>query len=321
MSELLPWHRDPWRRLMERRGRLPHALLLTGPEGVGKEAFAVRLVRTLLCQAPGPDGEPCGRCQGCRLSRAGGHPDHVRVEPAEAGKPIKVDQIRALGAFLNFTSQFGGYKIALVVAAERMNINAANSLLKTLEEPPPASLLLLVCSHPAKLPATVRSRCQNLVMGAPDPEQVMPWLTSQVGDADPALLLQLAGGAPLNALAYAREGRLARRRESFKGYVDAIRGRADPVRVAESWAKGNVAENLRWLMTWHMDMIRLKMTAAPPRLANPDLREVLQRLADRLPARMLFRRLDDAIRMHELCDTQVNSQLMLEVFLGECADD
>jgi DNA polymerase-3 subunit delta' len=321
MSELLPWHHHEWRRLVARGARLPHALLLAGPEGIGKEAFAGCLVAALLCQAPDRDGAPCGRCQGCRLLRAGGHPDHVRVEPVETGKPIKVDQVRAVSAFLNYTSQFGGYKIALIVAAERMNINAANSLLKTLEEPPPASLLLLVSSQPAKLPATVRSRCQILNLRIPDPERVMPWLAPRVGDAEPALLLRLAAGAPLNALAQARDGRLARRRELFRGYLDAVQGQADPVGVAEAWAKGNLAEHLRWLIAWHMDMIRLKMGTDPPGLLNRDLQETLRRLAERLPAQVLFQRLDQVIRMHELCGTQVNSQLMLEVFLGECASD
>lgn len=320
MSEaVLPWHQDPWRRLMQRRERLPHALLLVGPEGVGKTIFAARLAETLLCQRLAPDGTPCGQCQGCRLRRGGAHPDHIRLAPTEPGKPIKVDQVRALGEFVTHTSQFGGYKIALMVNAERMNVNAANSLLKTLEEPPPSSLLILTASEPARLPATVRSRCQNVTLPIPDADQVLPWLAPQAGDTDPALLLQLAGGAPLKALAYAREGQLARRRETFRGFLDASRGSADPIQVAASWAKEDIAEKLRWLIAWHMDMIRLRAATQPPRLANPDFRDALGRLAQSLPIAMLFQSLDDAIRMHALRDTQVNAQLMLEVFLGEWA--
>jgi DNA polymerase-3 subunit delta' len=322
MNPLLPWQSLPWEQLMQRKaaGRLPHALLCSGPAGLGKRLFVERLAQGLLCAAPAPDGSPCGTCRACRLFLAGNHPDYVRVEPAEEGKPIRVDQIRAVVAFLGYTSQLGGYKIALLTPAEQMNIQAANSLLKTLEEPPANSLLLLLTTAPARLPATVRSRCQNVVLREPPVQDALAWLAPRVANTvAPELLLSLSGGAPLQAQVYAEPERLAQRQALFEDYCAVLAGRADPVQTAERWSKDDVVEALRWLIAWHMDMIRLKMVCDPPRLFNPDWRTALQGLAERWPLPCLFQKLDTVIRLHALCATQVNRQLLLETFLVDCA--
>lgn len=320
-DERLPWHQDLWRRIQQRRiaGRLPHALLLSGPAGLGKGAFARRLARALLCDRPDADGEACDQCRSCRLFRAGSHPDYSVVRPEEDGKIIKVDQVRALCGFLGYTTQYGGYKIALLEPADRLNVNAANSLLKTLEEPPGNSLLLLVTAQPARLPATVRSRCQTIGFDPPAMAVAVSWLAARVQDGlEPAALLEIAGGAPLAALVQADGERWRRRRELFEHYEHVLAGRADPIRAAESWTRGDLAENLRWLVGWHADLIRLKMSSEPPRLGNPDLRSALRRWADQQTPRALFDRLDAAIRLHALCTTtQVNAPLLLEAFLGD----
>ncbi|MBS1221296.1 MAG: hypothetical protein H6R24_104 [Proteobacteria bacterium] len=320
-DDRLPWHRDPWRRIQQRRaaGRLPHALLLSGPAGLGKGLFARGLARALLCERPDAGGEACGQCRSCRLFRAGSHPDYSVVQPEEDGRIIKVDQIRALCAFLGYTAQYGGYKIALLEPADRLNVNAANSLLKTLEEPPGNSLLLLVTAQPARLPATVRSRCQKIGFDPPAMVAAVPWLAARVQPGiEPETLLEVAGGAPLAALAQADSERWHRRRELFERYEQVLAGRADPIRAAESWTRGDLAENLRWLIGWHTDLIRLKMNSEPPRLSNPDLRPALQRWADQQTPRALFERLDAAVQLHALCTTtQVNAPLLLEAFLGD----
>lgn len=323
MGERLPWHEPMWRQLQSclAADRLPHALLLAGPSGLGKRVFARRLAGALLCDAPEVGGDACGRCRGCRLFRAGSHPDFSAVRPAEDGKVIKVDQIRELRDFLGFTAQYGGHKIALLEPADRLNLNAANSLLKTLEEPPGNCLLLLVTAQPARLPATVRSRCQVARFDPPSAEAAMSWLASRVtGELEPRTLLEVAGGAPLAALSFADAERWNRRRRLVESYEQVSAGRLDPVRAAECWLQGDLAENLRWLIGWHTDLIRLKMNPEPPCLSNPDLRAVLRRWADRQPPRALFERLDSTIRLYVLCSTtQVNAQLLLEVFLGGCA--
>lgn len=323
VNELLPWQQPQWELLLRSRaaGRLPHALLCTGPTGLGKRVFAERFTQALLCANPSPAGAPCGLCRDCRLFAAGSHPDYAVVEPADEGKAIPVDAIRKLRDFLGHTSQFGGYKVALLIPAERMNINAANSLLKTLEEPPEHSLLLLVSAAPSKLPATVRSRCQLLGFHTPPLEEARAWVTSKIEDVDPQLLLSLASGAPLAALEYVAVEQLERRQQLFRTYCQVITGKADPVQAAQDWLRGDMAGNLRWLIEWHMDMIRLKLTETPPRLFNPDLQTALRRLAESLPLSFLFGRLDAAVKLYELRLTQVNVQLMIEAFLSDCSGE
>jgi len=311
----------PRRRTLASRGRLPHALLLAGRVGLGKLVFARRLARALLCEKRTDEGDACGCCRGCRLFRAGSHPDFSAVRPAEDGKAIKIDQIRDLRDFLGLTAQYGGYKIALLEPADRLNLSAANSLLKTLEEPPGNGLLLLVTAQPARLPATVRSRCQTIRFDPPPLAEAISWLAPQTnGGLKPGTLLDVAGGAPLAALAYAGGESWNRRRELVERYEQVLTGQLDPVRAVEYWLQGDLAENLRWLIGWHTDLIRLKMDLEPPCLSSPDLRAVLRRWAKRQPANVLFDRLDAAIRLYTLCSTtQINAQLLLEAFLGDGA--
>ncbi len=324
MSELLPWHRGQWQRLRSGigSGRLPHTFLCVGPVGLGKLDFAHQLARALLCHSVKRDGLGCGTCRSCQLFHSGNHPDFLRVQPAAEGKPITVDQARGVSEFLGYTSQFEHAKIALLAPADALNINAANSLLKTLEEPPSGSVLLMVTAFPSRLPVTVRSRCQRLVFRAPEPARAESWLNPRLSpEFDPALLLRLVDGAPLAALALADQECLARRQELFAGLRDVMLGKADPVLVAESWVKGDVGQHLRWLTSWHMDMIRLKMAGGSVRLVNEDLRAPLASLAVALPARALFQRLDAVAGLLDLMSTQVNTQILFEAFLGSCVGE
>ena len=183
MNTLLPWQQEQWRNVMERlrAASLPHAILLAGPGGLGKNRFAALLAQTLLCETGAATGRACGHCRSCLLYAADSHPDRRIVAPLEAGKAIVVDQVREAGRYLTQTSQYGGYKTLIITPADQMNVNAANSLLKTLEEPAAWSLILLVSDRPGRLPATVLSRCQRLNFTAPESRQAQQWLVEQIG--------------------------------------------------------------------------------------------------------------------------------------------
>jgi DNA polymerase-3 subunit delta' len=211
-----------WRGLTGLLDRLPHALLLHGAAGVGKLALAERFAQTLVCEGRAKAIEPCGKCDGCRWFLAGSHPDIRYLEPesmgrfaagaeegeepkAKEGKPstqIKIEQARALGDFVHVVSHRGGRRVAIIHPAEDMNAATANSLLKSLEEPPAGAIFLLVSHRPARLLPTIRSRCVPVPVPLPDPKAATAWLGAK-GVKNPELWLAYAGGAPLRALEYA----------------------------------------------------------------------------------------------------------------------
>lgn len=219
-----PWFAEAWKHLLARRENLPQALLLHGPRGVGKLDLARHFAQRILCETPNTV-EACGNCEGCRWFLAGQHPDFRQVEPealaapaepvegepstSRSAKPsheIKVDQIRELADFLNIGSHRGRRRITLIHPAEAMNANAANSLLKSLEDPASGVCFILISNNRMHLLPTVRSRCISVAVAIPDRAQGLAWLRQEkVEDAD--AWLAFAGGAPLLARELAESGR------------------------------------------------------------------------------------------------------------------
>ena len=315
----LPWHQGVWERLQQarRQQRLPHALLFVGPEGLGKTVFAQAFAHSLLCASPADDGNACGHCRHCQLLLAGNHPDLQQVKPEEDGKSgdIKVDRIRSLTAGASLTAKSGGYKVVIIRPAERMNIAASNSLLKTLEEPTPNTVLMLLTDRPSRLLPTIRSRCQQFAFLLPVPAQAVEWLQKRVHNGDPQTLLDLAGGAPLKALMMDDTEVLAQRRETLQTFLGLVNERLDPVKLAERWTKYDSKRLLEWLTGWVIDMLRLQATSHPPLLFNRDERQALQVLAKRLNSQSLQRFLGQAYEVRNLTDSNLNLQLMLERLL------
>jgi DNA polymerase-3 subunit delta' len=313
-----PWLQAHWQRLWSahRGKRLGHAWLLAGPVGLGKRHFAERLARALLCQHPAENGAPCGACTECRLIDAGSHPDLQRIVPdaESASGEIKVEAIRALIGLENLTSHRGHYKVIEIVPAEAMTRTAANSLLKTLEEPTDRTLLLLIADDATRLPATIRSRCQHLVFVPPAESQALPWLTAALGapPAPPELLLRLAQGAPLRALRMAQADYLDMRRQGFSQFLAVAEGREDPLAVAAAWQSRDVPALLEIALGWVCDIARLAGAPQSDYLGNPDLREVLQGLAARLPRERLHEFARQLMRARSLVQSSVNKQLLLE---------
>ena len=213
-----------YQKLVTWLDRLPHALLVHGPRGIGKLQLAVRFAQFLLCEGRGSAITPCGRCDGCRWIAAGNHPDLRILEPeAIARKPaleddeaadkggkakrkpsieIRIEQVRQLDEFVHMGSHRGRRRVAIIHPAEDMNVPTANALLKNLEEPPASAVFLLVAHRPARLLPTIRSRCVQVPVLAPDAVTAAQWLETQ-GVKDAVGWLSFAGGAPLRALEYA----------------------------------------------------------------------------------------------------------------------
>lgn len=289
-----PWQEHAWKHLLARRaqGRLAHALLLAGPAGLGKRAFAERLGAMLLCEAAGD--QACGRCRSCHLFAARvqrepeemrpdgtpahpdghtGHPDvrfvgyvlNEKSSPRRMYADIVVEQMRELGQWLALSPHYGRAKFALIDPADGLNVAAANALLKTLEEPNPGCFLVLVSARPARLAATIRSRCQRIDFALPDAAQALQWLQAQALDARTAqAALHAAGGNPGVALELVRNGGLALRDEVERDLRDLRSGKAQPELVATRWAKSEAAQRL-----WFAAMLVHEQASAPVALTCP----------------------------------------------------
>ncbi len=255
---LLPWQEGAVAQLRAawRTGRFPHALLIAGSDGLGTRELAAWLSCAVLCERSTEELVCCGECASCKLIAAGSHPDLLWISPEEDKQQISVDQIRGACERLGKTSYRQGYKIAIVTPAHQMTVNAANSLLKTLEEPTPQSLLLLLTSQPSVLPPTVRSRCQQVAIQRPTSQQALAWLRAEVPAAANPALLEFAGGAPLRALEYA-DGRFdTLNREMQRSLSELLAGDTDVTQVATAWAKEGLPDRLTWLDLWLTSAVR-----------------------------------------------------------------
>ncbi|MEX2326360.1 MAG: DNA polymerase III subunit delta', partial [Pseudomonadales bacterium] len=232
-TEIYPWHSAHFDRIVRMRAgdKLPHALLFSGPENLGKRDFAMAIAAFMMCRSPHLSSR-CEQCDNCRLFNAGTHPDFRLVSPQDS-KLIKIEQIRDLIEWSNQTPQRGGARTVVIAPAEQMNVYSANALLKFLEEPGTNTLIMLVTDLPGRLLPTIRSRCQHFDFTIPERELALSWLKNRVDGVGPdvELLLSIAGGAPLAVANDYTEAFLARRHELADAIGSLIEGE-NPLVVA-----------------------------------------------------------------------------------------
>lgn len=313
-SEGFPWHAAQWQRIAaaRRAARMPHALLLAGPQGLGKAAFARRLSAALVCTQPLESNDACGVCTACRQARAGSHPDQHWVAPEEPGKMIRVDAIRDLTTKSVLAAQQGGYRVFVIDPAEQMNRAAANALLKTLEEPASRSILILVSSHPDRLPATIRSRCQLVKFAIPGGDAVHDWLSGQAAGAAWDELLAISGGAPLRALQALEEGWIDAG-QRMGAELDALKGRrTNPLQIVEEWEKRPLRLVLDSLKRCVTDLVRLASGLGAAALYHPARCADLQSLAQGIDLQQLYRFNDELLQLDRDASNNLNVQMMFE---------
>lgn len=310
--DALPWHTKIWDRLARGRERLPHALLMTGTAGQGKHQFARRLAAGLLCPQPVGELQPCGQCRDCHLVTQGSHPELRFLAPEEEGKAIKVDQLRGLleGTVLGAGS--AGWRVFIVDPADAMTPSAANALLKTLEEPVPGALFLLVTAQPWRLPITIRSRCQSLHFPTPERAVAEAWLGQQLPGQDAALLLSLAGGGPLQALALVDDELIQARAGFVQTVSGLLAGQADPIQVAAAWHAQGAERILSWLAGWLLDLARHGVVTEPPVLQHVDQSALLQRQSKDIDLETCLKLLGAVLERQRGLRGNLNPQLVLE---------
>ncbi len=299
-----------------RAGRMPHALLIHEAPGAGGEWLATWAAQLVLCQHV--TQAPCGACAACRRVWAQQHPDLAWIRTAEDSQQIRIEQVRDLAADLALTSHAGGYKVGIVTPAEALNRFAANALLKTLEEPPARTLLVLVTTQPSRLPATVLSRCQRLRVRAPPRAESVAWLTALRGAGDWNAALEALGEAPMLA-ARTEPREVAQTAAEARATLDALAsGEGDPVAAAERWARAELPLRLRCFENWLTEHIRRRERD------GTFLTEL--RPATYLPAgdaflniRELFGLLDEVRELSTTLDVPLNRGLALEALFRRLA--
>jgi DNA polymerase-3 subunit delta' len=321
------WHQAAWQHCLglQRRQRLPHALLLSGPQGIGKVAFATALAQYMLCQQQGPEGA-CGRCKSCQLFAAGTHPDLVRLEPEtdakteKTSKVIKVDQIRELLDFAAKSAQMSGYRVVIVSPAHVLNVQAANALLKTLEEPGRDTLFLLLTDSPLLLLPTIRSRCQQLVLPMPSDAEAMAWLTPLAGSADAAaLLLRLSRGAPLAALALLEGGWFSERENLVKDLLAVAEGRATGLAASGRWQR-LAPEALVQALTSLLEDVTYIGLGQGVAVKSHDLLPIIQRIRTRASAAGCLRFLQSLTEKRRLLGANIQAQAIVDSIWLEWAE-
>lgn len=335
-SAIYPWQQTLWQQVGRQGVPRAHALLLKGRPGIGKLAWAFSLAKAMLCEQVDQAGRACGHCTGCRWFEQGQHPNFRLLEPealslsadeadneSRASKPdvrdaksrkkpsqqIGVAQIRILDDFIYLSGHQDRFKLVLISPAEAMNTAAANALLKKLEEPPPNVLFILVTHRAQTIPATIRSRCQQIAMPRPERRLAHDWLVQQ-GVQHPDYRLALSGYAPLLALQYDED--------YWVQHTDFVRHIAspkeiDPIALAEKLHKLDLSSIVSWLQKWCYDLMSCHMTGSIRyHLAQE---AAIKRLAAAIdPADMAFL-WRDLIALQQLARHSLNAKLFVEEML------
>ena len=318
---IYPWTHSQWLSLVKshQNDRLPHALILSGLEGLGKRRFATEFARYLLCEHP-QNEQGCGRCRACIQFEAKTHPDFQVVEPEEAGKQIKIDQIRALSQGFGLARHSQSHRVVIIAPADAMNLAAANGLLKSLEEPPEKTLVLLITAHVSRLPATIKSRCQQLYFAPPGQDMAVNWLVNQQlgNDNESGIevgpLLAMANGAPLKALQYADSEQIAQRNELFSLFYQTGMNKISPLSLDGVQLKQGILLPIQWLYSWVSDLIKMQIQPIIS-IVNSDKSEQLQKLSKRVELSELFQYLDRLVEALQLQRAPLNPQMIMDDLL------
>lgn len=269
MKQVYPWQESDLTRLQELRKRPPHGLLFKGSKGIGKFDLAMNYAQSLLCQRPDQAELACGLCPSCHWFEQETHPDFRLLQPevlsldgeeTETGKKpskqISVDQVRALADFVGMSAHQGGRRVVVIHPAEAMNTNAANALLKSLEEPPPGLLFILVSHKPQQLLPTILSRCLSFALPAPDVASATRWLKEQ-GVKNPAEALAASGFAPLQAVQLDQQLGSEERNKLLRAVRQPVG--LDVFALAEALQKTEQVLVVQWLQQWCYDLNAMKL--------------------------------------------------------------
>lgn len=319
MSEKISysWHEKTWKQFSNAytQDHLPHAILVSGGFGVGKQAFSDRMSKLLLCvntDSNSANLQACGQCRGCKTYESGANPDYLKIQLLEDKQQIGVDQIRQITKFLTLSRSFNGYRVVLINQIEKMNQNAANSLLKSLEEPTDKTVIILTTPHLSKIIPTIISRSQLLSLPLPSKNEAINWIKTNAPDINLNNIdeiLEISGGSPLLAIKFDAEA-LNQRADFAKDIVNIIDKNSSITDIAKKWEKHDQTILLDWQIIWLQNL--LKKTSIPTAGATILSSEKLKNVN----SNMLWVLYQNLLEKKQIIHTSVNPLINLESMLS-----
>ena len=306
-----PWLLPHWHAVYERhkQGKLPHALLFTGVPGLAKKQFVRFVAQSLLCLDCSPKTGACGVCDACAQLSAGAHPEFLALSPEGKSLTITVDAVRELVGWLQLSAPPGRYRAALIDTADAMNRNAANSLLKTLEEPGERAVLLLSTSRPGSLPATIRSRCQTTTLNIGDMQAAKDWLSAE-GISDAGSQLEYSPVGPLKLLEQQTPEWQASQQLLQKAWRDLFLMRASVGKIVDSLSDLPATRCLTNFSNWAMMANKKHLNV--PIGADPATLELISEVHDCLSYEQWFTFYDRMQQLHRSDSASFKTQAVLE---------
>ncbi len=306
---IYPWQQTVWQTVQQalQAGHLPHALLFTGEAGCGNEIFMQTLAQSLLCLQPQVHGQACGQCRSCQVFKAHAHPDFMGIGLQDERQAIVIEQIRELLYFLNLSRSYSPRRVITLYPAERMNQNAANSLLKSLEEPAAHTHILLFSANPASLLPTIRSRCQVLRLPLPTTAQALAFLESYSVHTAASTLLNLSHGRPLAALALANSDTLTKRQQWLNHLQQVAQAQGNIVELSAYWEKYDKNVLLDWQFDYLLQQLKQPYQATTP-LGGETLHPIIN------PSK-LWRIYEDLLELKKRVNHPLNPRAFVEAQL------
>ena len=314
-----PWHQTCWNLFIKARSQnhLPHAILLSGEEGIGKLSLAKRMAKSLLCMnnITNPK-DACNECQSCKTYESGANPDFTQISLLEDKQQIGVDQIRALSNFLNFSRSFNTTRVVILNPVERMNLNAANSILKSLEEPTTHTVLILVTAKISQLLPTIKSRCQLFGVASPSKIQSIDWLqqhqrqnnNAEENPVNLEKLLEITGNKPLRAIKLSQQD-IDDRNQYFKDLASVINQQTSITEMAKKWEKHDSEAILDWQILLIQNKIKITMSSTPNEVNSSS---PTNQLTLHLSAENHWLLYQNLLKQKQYIHTSVNSLMFME---------
>ncbi|MGK0273611.1 MAG: DNA polymerase-3 subunit delta' [Cocleimonas sp.] len=319
-----PWQEKTWQHFIKAKAQnqLPHAILLSGEEGIGKYSLAQRMAKSLMCiNSFSADKDACNECQSCRTYESGANPDFKKITLLEDKQQIGVDQIRALSEFLNYSRSYNTNRVVILNPVERMNVNAANSLLKSLEEPSAHTVIILVTAKMNQLLPTIKSRCQLFTVTSPNRVETINWLEqyqdnnlknqqgiNQTLNIDPKLLLEISGTKPLNAIKLNQDD-IDNRKHFFNDLIEVINRNTSLTEIAKKWEKHDVETLLNWQIQLVQNNIKSTITSS---LVSDSSSSGYYSVTQHLSTEEHWLLYQNLIKQKQYIHTSVNSLMFME---------